>query len=174
MNIKQTLKQNSKYLLFMLLASQSFALPSDQQRPLFVNSEHWEYNYNKGVSVNTGNVVIDRGTSHLTAEKVYTYRDKNDEITKLIAHGKPAHYSTVLNFNTPRLYTEGNTITYYPQKQLMILQGDALAHRGPNSVAAPKITYYINEQRMLTDAPAPQTSHIVVVNQQRSPTKGSS
>lgn len=168
--------KNSFFCLLLTsacLSTPAHALPSDQQRPLFVNSKDWDYNYKTGVSTNTGNVVLDRGTSHLTADKVITYRDQNDEITKLIAFGKPAHYSTVLDFNTPRLYTEGNTITYFPKAQYMILKGKALAHRGPNSVAAPKITYYVNQQRLLTDAPSPQISHIVIVNQPETPKQAS-
>jgi lipopolysaccharide export system protein LptA len=166
--IHRKLKNNclaySIFLATSVIASTAHALPSDQQRPLFVSSEHWNYNYKTGESINTGNVVADRGTSHLTADKVITYRNQNDEITKLMAFGDPAHYSTVLDFNTPSLYTKGNTITYFPQQQYMILTGNASAQRGVDSVAAPKITYYVNQQRLLTEAPPPQISHIVIVN----------
>lgn len=148
----------------------SFALPSDQNKALTLSADHSQVNYKTNEAVNTGHVKINEGTSHLDGDKVITFRNKQHKISKMVAFGTLAHYHTLLALNTPILYTAANVITYLPLQHLIILQGNAHAKRGPNSISSDKLVYHTDNEVLDADSQSPNLTHAMVYNAQK--TKG--
>lgn len=158
-------------LFLCYLTSSSFALPSDQHKELELQADSSQLNYKSNVQTNTGHVVIDQGTSHLDADKVITYRNKQHKIDKIIAFGKLAHYHTLLALNTPILYTAANVITYLPLQHLIILQGHALAKRGTNSINGDRLVYNTEQEVLDADSESPNLTHAMIYDDKKAQSK---
>ncbi|MEM9243930.1 MAG: lipopolysaccharide transport periplasmic protein LptA [Pseudomonadota bacterium] len=141
----------SLFLLF-ILSLPCYALPSDSQKPLLVTSDYSSLNYQDNTATNIGHVIMQQGSSKLTADKVITYYNSHHKIIKIISYGHPARYQTQVQLNTPILYTSGETITFYPTQNLAILEGNATARRGHNFMQAKQISYNTKEKIMLSSA----------------------
>jgi lipopolysaccharide export system protein LptA len=150
----------------VLLPAFAAALPSDGNQPMNISSEKTDVNYATSVAINTGNVVVDQGTSHASGDEMTTYRDSvTHKIKETILKGNLAHYNTVVEADKPPLNTSAKVITYFPEKQYVVLDGDAVATRGADSVTADKIIYNMATKKMTAESTdASKQTHIVLVN----------
>jgi lipopolysaccharide export system protein LptA len=118
----------------------------------------------------TGNAKFDEADNHLRAPKIVVYRDANNQIQKVVAIGKKAYYSAVIVDNGPGTSTravaapsnkknvgarkpvnaEANTITLYPQKNLMILEEDAVLTKEKEAIRGSYIEYDVAKQTLLS------------------------
>jgi len=137
-----------------LLATSTFALPSDNLAKLFISANSASINKITGISIYTGNVDIVQGTTHITADKLTTYSDKKDQIKKAIAIGTTANrasYQTLTAKDKPILIAKAVVITYFPQKHYVILDGDASVVQGVNSITSAHLEYDLQKQILMTN-----------------------
>lgn len=140
-------------LLLCMFASTTFALPSDNFKKLYISSDTASINRTTGISIYTGNVDITRGTTHIISDKLTTYSDKHDNIQKAIATGSPdklASYQTLTAKDKPIMVAKAITITYFPQKHYVILDGNASVTQGVNSITSPHLEYDLQKQILIT------------------------
>ncbi len=138
-------------LIFPMLAIAE--LPSDKNAKLFIASNTAELNKETGISIFTGDVKIDHGSTHVTADKLTTYSDEKSHVVKAIAVGKAgniATYESMTDVGKPPLVATAETIEYYPQKHYVILLGNAHVTQGENSIAGPHLEYDLEKQLLVT------------------------
>lgn len=136
-------------ILSLFLSHIAWALEEDKNQPLYVQADSVSVDNMTGVSQYIGNVSAQQGSSHLTAQKATIYLEEKT-IQKAIAEGDKktqAHYWGLLDPKKPELHAFANIIEVYPQKNLIILIGNARVSQGEDSYSAPRIEYNTKEQR---------------------------
>ncbi len=130
--------------LSLLLPGIVFALDSDKQEKTYLYADQAEINKQTGIGVYTGNVKVDRGTTHVTGDKIITHSSKDNKITRIIIHAgkhQRAHFESKTNLNKPPLIAEADLIKYFPQKHYALLIGNAKARQGNDSIDGPYLKY---------------------------------
>lgn len=144
-----------------------YALSGDKNLPAQFVSDNAVYNSKAGVSVFTGNVQMNQGSSRLTGDKITVITDEKGKIIQIISIGKQAHYSTLPDNQTKILDAYADTIEYYPQKDEAILIGNGEIRQGKNSLKGPKIVYNL-QQRILVaksdELPNKTNRSVIVIN----------
>lgn len=138
-------------LLFAIVASAE--LPSDKTAKLYITSDTAELNKLTGISIFTGNVKVDHGSTHVTANKLTTYSDQKNQVVKAIAEGSEgqlATYQTMTAPNKPPVNAKALVIKYFPQRHYVILIGQANAVQGTNSIQGPRLEYDLTNQLLIT------------------------
>ena len=81
---KITLRGLLIYLLsFSLLC---FALQGDNKEKIHIQSDSTIYNYKTGVKIFEGNVKVDQGSTHITADRLVTKDNHQHQIQEAIAY----------------------------------------------------------------------------------------
>jgi lipopolysaccharide export system protein LptA len=145
----------SNLLILVLLVSgiAQAEIASDKTAKLYITSQTAELNKATGISVFIGDVKVDHGSTHVTADKLTTYSDENNRMTKAIALGntsKMATYESITDTNKPPLFATAEKIEYFPQKKYVILIGNAHVTQGKNSIAGPQLEYDLEKQLLIT------------------------
>ena len=99
---------------------------------------------NKRVVYN-GPVVVTQGSIKILADELSA--SQGDGETILIATGKPATYTQMLDNNRPAT-ASANEIRYNISKRVLTLMGDAEIEQDGSKVTAPRIVYDIQLQQM--------------------------
>lgn len=131
-----------RFLLLFFWLNMAFALSSDQKAPvdLSADSAHCQRTGNENVCEYIGNVVFAQGSGLLKAPKVTIYK-KYDKIYKIEASGNLAHYQTEMDENHKVVHGQAKTITLYPDKNLMVLNGDGEITEDQNKFTGPYLEY---------------------------------
>ena len=138
-----------KALLLICFSSAAFALKSDENVPAYISAESAEMDRSTGEGIYRHEVKIDQGTTHITGEIVTTHNDKNNKIDEAVVNGNAssqAHYWTLPEADKPELHARADVIRFYPQKQLVLLIGNASVAQGNNIIKSPRIEYDIEKQ----------------------------
>ncbi len=151
-------------LCLALLPPTTAALTSDAEQQAYFKADNVSFNYHTGATVYTGNVVMDQGSTHLTADKVTVHKDRHGNTDKTIAEGNLAHYTTLPDQQKKPIYASGNVIEYYPQKKLAVITGNAEVIQGRNNFHGPRIVYDMVKQTVFSD-PSQQGGESVIVLQ---------
>lgn len=155
------------FLLLSLIAADVQALPSDAQQKIHITADTTTYNFKTGVTVFTGHVLADQGSTHLSAEKLVTKSDNQHQIQEVIAYGQgktQAHYTTLPHPNQAVLHAIGDVIHYFPVTANVRLQDHVTVQQGENSFQGELILYNMNEQT-ITVPPTPRGRAVLVYNQ---------
>jgi len=153
--------------IFMLsgIASYALALPNDTTQTMHIVADASSFNYHTGMSQYDGNVHITQGAAQLTADRLITHNNSSHKIQEAIAYGfqHQAEYWTRLKANDPLLHAIADVIHFYPQKSLVILEGNAKVVQGDNTFDGPVIIYNIQKQTV-TAPPSKLGRATVVIN----------
>lgn len=155
------------FLLSSLLSTAALALPSDAQQKIHITADATTYNFKSGITVFTGHVLADQGSTHLSADKLITKSDNQHQIQEVIAYGQgktQAHYSTLPHPNQAVLHAIGDVIHYFPVTANVRLQDHVTVQQGENSFQGELILYNMNEQT-ITVPPTPRGRAVLVYNQ---------
>jgi lipopolysaccharide export system protein LptA len=126
-----------------LLWQSLWALPSDATATMYISAQTAEVDKLTGNSVYQGDVKIDRGTTHVTADKL-TVQSADGKAVLLTAYGNPkqlAHYQTQTDVNKPILDAYAIVIKYYPPQHVVELIGSAHVTQGHNQIDGPHLQY---------------------------------
>lgn len=118
----------------------AFALKSDADQPVHIDSNTATYNDNTGNSIYIGNVVTVQGSLRITSNKLVVYVT-DGEIDKMVFTGKPAKFKQLPSKGKDYIYGEGLTGEYYPSQNRLILIEQAVVSQGNNRSASKIITY---------------------------------
>ncbi len=152
--------------LLLLVTSNSFALDSDQQQPVYMVADSGTYNHSTGVGHYRGHVKVDQGTTHLTADTVITQSNSQNQLQQVTAYGKPAVYRTITDPQKPELVASANTIKFYPQQHWVVLIDHAVVTQGTDSYRGPLIQY--NTQQKLVISPPTKGGRTTIIIQPQS------
>lgn len=153
--------------LLSLFTTETFALSSDANAKLFLNAASATLNFETGVSTYDGNVKLDQATTHLTADSLIIYTNKQNRLRQATAIGKPAKYRTLPELHKPEFHADANIIDYYPEKNLLVFTGDAKAYQNKDVYTGPRIEYNTALQTVISPSSAKgRTTMIIHQNNQ--------
>ncbi len=139
--------QNKALIAILILwtcTTISFALPTDKNKPATITSNSAEYNQNSGETVFEGNVIVIQGSTKITANKIVTYTNKKQKLTKAIAFGSaqdPAVYQTVPKKGDAIFKAQATEIKYLPNINKVYLIGNGQLAQQNNTLKSNFIIY---------------------------------
>jgi lipopolysaccharide export system protein LptA len=137
--------------LLFLMTTAVYALPSDNTQLMHVTSARMYVNATTGIAQYTGSVVGHQGTRHLTGHQATLYRNKKTgHLQKIKVTGNLAHYSYLPNPHKARVYGQGKTIYYLPNKDQLQLIDKAQVSQDGNVSKGPKILYNTDSRTIVT------------------------
>jgi lipopolysaccharide export system protein LptA len=144
-------------------ANSSIANNDDSNKPAYLQAESAVYDRSLHVTTYIGKINITQGSTFLNADKLIIYdKPENNNIYKVVAFGKPAHYSSIPKGKSDRLNATADRIEYYPDKKMAVLIGNGKITQKDNSFIAPKIIYDLTTETIKTD-PAKTTNAKIVI-----------
>jgi len=154
---------NATAFFIFLFSMSLFALPGDDQQTMHIDASTSTFNYKTGTNLYEGNVKIDQGTTHLTADRVVTMSNGHHKIEEAIAYGltQLAEYTTLQKPGDPVLHAKAKIIRFYPAKSLVYLEGDVTVTQGKNTFQGPVITYNMKDQVVV--APPSKTGRATII-----------
>jgi len=119
-------------LLFPVLSLISLpcaALKADREQNIRIQADAAVVDDKQGLSTYTGNVTVDQGTLHITADKVQIHRDRN-EVVKVVAStadksDRLAHYQQLPDENEALVEADAKEITWFVKEERLHLEGNA-------------------------------------------------
>ncbi len=153
-----------RVLLLLSIPMTAMALPDDSVQTMHIISDSSTFNYKTGTNLYEGNVKIDQGSTHLTADRVTTRNNDKHKMEEAIAYGlndKLAEYTTLPKPDDPILHAKAKTIKFYPATSIVILEGNVIVTQGKNSFEGPIIIYNMKDQ--VVTAPPSKTGRATVV-----------
>lgn len=124
-------------------ATPAWGLSSDSRQPIHLAADRADINRKTGISVYTGDVKVTRGTMRMTGDKLTVYTDKDGQVQKMVAVGKPATYRQLPDNKKQYLKGEGQTIEYYAGQDRVVLLDRARVWQGGNTFRSNRIVYSI-------------------------------
>ncbi len=135
------------YLIKLLLSSllllhsvSVYALKSDSEQPVYIDSNTATYNDKTGTSVYTGDVVTTQGSLKIRSDKLVVYMKEGD-VSKMVFTGKPAKFRQLPGVGKEEIFGEGLTGEYYPDQNKLILIEEAAVSQGGNRSESRLIEY---------------------------------
>ncbi len=140
------MKQNKNKLLWcgvlVLLgfSSSIWALESDSDQPITIDSNTATYDDTTATSTYTGNVVSIQGSIRVNSDKLVVYFI-NGDADKLIFTGNKAKFKQTPNPGAEDVTGEALTGEYYPKKNLLIMINQATVWQGNATYSSDLIEY---------------------------------
>lgn len=139
---------SSKILICLAVFCQisiSHALPSDKDQAIDVTADTATMNDTTGVTTLTGKVEIIQGSMRITSDKLTVQRSKNGDISTMVAHGNPAHFSQQQKPNGAHSKAWGKKMTYAVSDQTITITGNAKVQQLNDKFSGETIVYYMDK-----------------------------
>jgi len=138
-------------VLLATLAFAAYSLPEDRKEKMHITANITTYDYKKGISYFEGHVIVDQGTTHLTADRLTTRSNNKHRMEEVIAYGvnELAHFWTTPKTGEAIINAHGKIIKFYPLTQNTTLQGDVQLTQGENNFHGQLIHYNMNDQTII-------------------------
>lgn len=137
------------FYIAMLCASTVAGLDADRKQPITIQADDAVLDETKGTSIYRGDVTIDQGTLHISADEVEIIAD-GDKIIQIIATGKEetgslAHYEQKPEENKDLVKADARKITWFVQEERLHLVGDARLVQAQDTFSGQLLYYNVNE-----------------------------
>lgn len=140
----KALFNTGQLLLWSLLATSASALPNDQDQPIHIESDSAVRNEKSGLTTYLGSVKMDQGSLRILADKVVIH-SLNNEISKIIATGKPAQYQQQPSLEKQLVIAKGDRIEYLIIQEKLNLFDNASLKQDGTTMTGKQINYDIKE-----------------------------
>lgn len=134
-------------LLLLPAAVPVRALPDDRDQPIYISSDRAERDERKGTTVYTGDVEVDQGTLHISADSV-TILESDDAVSQILATGQPAKMRQKPAVDREPVYARARTIQYEVAGEVLTLVDEASVTQEGTTVTGDRIVYFVREQRV--------------------------
>ena len=132
-------------LFCTLIAPVAFSLPEDRTQAIVINADQALRDEKQGLTIYSGNVQLDQGSLHISADRITIYRIVEDG-DKIVAEGQPARLSQLPNVGDELMHANAGVIEYYKVEERVHLEQDAHIEQGGSIVTGQTIDYFITEQ----------------------------
>ena len=131
--------------------------------PLHIVADSSFIDYKNSISTYEGNVKVDQGDSHLTADRIVTKNNVHHKMEEAIAYGMKnlAVFVTTPKPGDDIINAKARIIKFYPIKSLVVLEKDVMVSQGKNNFHGPMIIYNIKNQTI--NAPASKSGQATIV-----------
>lgn len=127
-------------LLALAIPAVSVALESDMEQPIMIEADSLEINDREGTSLYRGNVVVDQGTIHITADSVKVTQ-RQDRADHILARGKPVFFRQQADEKGQMVEGTAETAEYDADSDTLYLTGNAILKQGKDSLKSDRIVY---------------------------------
>lgn len=134
-------RQFNLLLLASLLSLPTFALESDAEKEMTIQSDRAELDHKEGTATYIGDVILEQGTLKITADRITLYRNPQKKFTKAVAIGKPAHFQQLMEAEKGLTKARGETITYRTSDKNVTLVEDAILEQEGHIFTGKTIVY---------------------------------
>lgn len=135
--------------LCLLASTTVFALPNDQDKPIYITADSASINDTTGITTYKGNVIIKQGS--LLIEAAYVDMHRADEgVDKLVAKGAPAHFRQQQEVNGDWSDAWGQHMVYMVNKKKLTITQNAKVIQGKDTFTGNKIVYDL--EKSIVDA----------------------
>ncbi|MCO1333723.1 lipopolysaccharide transport periplasmic protein LptA [Microbulbifer sp. OS29] len=133
-------------LVAIAIAAQ--ALPGDRTQKISVGSDSMSADRANNLVVYNDNVVITQGSLQIRADRVEVYFTASDEISRVVAVGRPAHFQQKILESQNPVKARAERIEYVISSEELQLTGQAFIDRDGNTLTAEKIDYDLATEQM--------------------------
>ncbi|MEY3880921.1 MAG: lipopolysaccharide transport periplasmic protein LptA [Pseudomonadota bacterium] len=127
-------------LLWVFYSGGAYALTSDGDQPITIDSNTATYDDVKATSTYTGNVISIQGSVRVNADKLVVYFI-NGEADKMVFTGNLAKFKQTPKEGDPDITGEALTGEFYPKKNLLVLIDKATVWQGSGTYSSDFIEY---------------------------------
>ncbi len=163
------MKKNKKclilciYSLFLLLyGSHLFALESDAEQPIVIDSDTATYDDATQLSTYTGNVISVQGSIRVNSDKLVVHF-KDGEAEKLVFTGKMAKFKQTPSEGAEDITGEAFTGEFYPKRNLLVLINNATVWQGSGAYSSDYIEYDIKTSLVKAGEKASDSKRVHVI-----------
>ncbi len=133
----------------------------DSELPVQITADHASFDHKLGVAVYLGNVKVNQGSRHLTANKLVIESD-NNRIKIMIATGNPATFRSQQNPNKPAGTGSAKVIKYYPQKDKVDLLYQAQLTQDGDTISGPRLSYNFVTEVLQGNSSARERTTVII------------
>lgn len=131
-------------LLALANSSPSYALASDREQPIYIESDSAERDDKKGITIYQGKVKMDQGSMRIVADKI-TIHSVDNRVHMIVATGNPARYQQKPSPDKQLVVAEGGTIRYEIDPERLELLKNASIKQEGTTMTGDRIDYNITE-----------------------------
>jgi len=138
------------FLLFTSLlypAAVAIALDSDRDQPAIVDAQDIEIDFATGRWIYRGDVTIQQGTLHMTADEIHLFFD-DDVLQRAIAHGQPAVFRQQPEGSDHLIRGQAQTIEIDEIENVAIFSGEAKLQQHRDTITGETIIYHMETEKM--------------------------
>ena len=137
-------------LLAITMTGPAAAFELDSDIPIKVTADNARLDDNRGIATYTGDVELEQGETHLSAERVVLYRDENG-LNRIEAFGNPARYRQPSREGEGEGETDARAlnITWSAADQRLIFERQAVIEQNGNLFRG-DIIHYDTARRVVT------------------------
>jgi len=150
-------------LIILSCSNLLYALPDDREKPVHITADSSTFDYKTGTNTYEGNVKVDQGSTHLTADRVITHTNAHHKLQEAEAIGikQLAEYTTLPKPGEVVLHAKAKVIKFFPIESTVTLENDVIVTQGENSFHGPVIIYNMKNQTV--SAPASKSGRTTIV-----------
>lgn len=149
--------------LFVWFTNISLALPNDESQPLMIQAKQADYDKQKGISTYQGNVMLTQGNARATGNIGIAYFDENNQIKQATLKGNLAHYWTTPKENQSELHVWGEKIDLYPDKDIVIVTGQARVEQNHDRLTGDRIVYNLTTHEVHATSNTKQRTSMTLI-----------
>lgn len=126
----------------LLIMSQTlYALPEDQNQPIYVTADQASMNELTGIAVYTGSVEIRQGSMLMLGSRVEMHRDDTGSISRILSTGSPAEFHQQASANQPVTKAYGLRMDYIVPTQTVTITENARVLQDADEFTGERIVY---------------------------------
>ncbi len=138
----------SLFALSLFVAQSAFALKSDTEQPVYINSDSQQLDMKSNKVTFQGDVTLKQGSININADTITVTRDqKNNQIKEIEAFGKPATFSQLLD-DGKNISGQANKLTYLISTDQLTMNENAELSQDGNIIKGSTIKYKIGQQKL--------------------------
>jgi lipopolysaccharide export system protein LptA len=139
------------------MPGQTWALESDRDQPIEIESDRAEFHELEGYTIYSGNVRLSQGSILLEAAEISIYFE-NGEVYRLVATGDRAYYEQLPAEDEGKVVAQANTIEYLLQGDLINLVQNASLTQDGATLNGELITYDVRNHLLRANNRSTQES----------------
>lgn len=135
----------------LLLSSQAMALSSDQDQPVYIDSDSQQLDMQSNKVTFEGDVKLKQGSININADKIIVTRDpKTGAIQNIDGYGSPATFSQLTD-DGKTLAGEAIELQYSLAQDQLTMKKNAMLSQDDSTIRGNQIRYKISQQKLIAD-----------------------
>jgi lipopolysaccharide export system protein LptA len=152
--------------LWLLMLPDTYAVKKNEDEPIQINARSVEVNEKTGLSVYSGNVLVEQGLLSIKADRI-EIRMRDNKPQTIRATGKPVKLRRQPDDESEEIQAEARRIDYYIPGKKLEMTGDVTVRRGGDLFTGSVLHYDINEKNLTAQGDANSGGRVHAVIQPR-------